>query len=267
MVLDKSKYLIVIGAVLVLIGAAGSFISAADLLGVSFDSFEEWDQSQLEEGFAPLALPVQVSPEVAAPEFQSLPLATQTLANREQSFQEGAIETSVATPLPTPTRIPVIPDRILVPSIGLDAPIVPANHKQTRIGGTSYEQWQAPNKFAVGWHTNSAVLGQAGNTVLNGHHNIEGKVFKDLNKLQVGAEIVLIGGNIEYRYQVVNVMILPERNVDVVTRLENARWILPSQDERVTLVTCWPEWSNTHRLVVVAQPVGGPLLLSSDAMD
>ncbi len=167
----------------------------------------------------------------------------------------------------TPTRIPVIPDRILVPSIELDAPIVPAKHKQTRIGGENYEQWQAPNQFAVGWHSDSAVLGQAGNTVLNGHHNIEGKVFKDLHKLMAGAEVFLIGGNIQYRYQVVNVMILPERNMDVETRLENARWILPSQDERITLVTCWPEWSNTHRLVVVAQPVSGPMLLDSDAIE
>ncbi|HOG80388.1 MAG TPA: sortase, partial [Anaerolineaceae bacterium] len=50
-------------------------------------------------------------------------------------------------------------------------------------------------------------------------------------------------------------MILPERNQPVEQRIENARWIEPSVDTRLTLITCWPYESNTHRLVVVARPV------------
>jgi sortase A len=38
-------------------------------------------------------------------------------------------------------------------------------------------------------------------------------------------------------------------------RLENASWIAKTSDERLTLVTCWPYDTNTHRLVVVASPV------------
>ena len=37
--------------------------------------------------------------------------------------------------------------------------------------------------------------------------------------------------------------------------MENAAWIMPSEDERLTLVTCWPYTSNTHRLIIVARPV------------
>jgi sortase A len=264
-VINKSKYLVIVGVVLVLVGIGGSLISAADLLGVSFTSYEEWEQSQGEEGFIPLALPLEVSTDGL--EFQNPPLPTAPPEINQQPSAPTSNEREAATPRPTPTRIPVIPDRLIIPAINLDAPITPAKHQQTRIGGNSYEQWLAPDKFAVGWHTNSAVLGQEGNTVLNGHHNIEGKVFKDLHLLKAGNEIILTGGNIKYRYQVVNLMILPERNVDVKTRLENARWILPSEDERITLVTCWPDWSNTHRLIVVAQPVGGPLQLTSDAIE
>jgi sortase A len=54
-------------------------------------------------------------------------------------------------------------------------------------------------------------------------------------------------------------MILPERDMDMDTRMENARWILPSTDERLTLITCWPAESNTHRLIVVAQPLNPPV--------
>jgi len=37
--------------------------------------------------------------------------------------------------------------------------------------------------------------------------------------------------------------------------LQNARWIMASSDERLTLVTCWPAYSNTHRLILVAKPI------------
>ncbi len=78
MVSNNSKYLIIIGALLVLIGVGGSLISAADLLGVSFASYEEWEQSQAEEGFAPLALPVGASTEAAWADYRNPPLATLT---------------------------------------------------------------------------------------------------------------------------------------------------------------------------------------------
>ena len=48
---------------------------------------------------------------------------------------------------------------------------------------------------------------------------------------------------------------MPEADVDLDTKIENARWIKSTKDERLTLVTCWPVDSNTHRLVVVAVPV------------
>jgi hypothetical protein len=47
-------------------------------------------------------------------------------------------------------------------------------------------------------------------------------------------------------------MILPERFEPLETRLENAQWILPSDDERITVVTCWPHDSTPHRVGGVA---------------
>ena len=44
----------------------------------------------------------------------------------------------------------------------------------------------APDTRASGWHTTSAPLGVAGNTVLNGHHNIRGEVFGHLADLKSG---------------------------------------------------------------------------------
>lgn len=243
-------------------------LSVFELAGLQFASFEDWEQKQGETGFIPLSVPLNLESEFAQDGLPLLP----TMPALPESIpgSDSGNEPDLPTPIPiytiTPhaTRPAVIPTRLIIPSIQLDTPVVPTKAKQTRIGGEVYEQWQAPNKFAVGWYTGSAVLGQTGNTVLVGHHNVDGKVFENLHKLQPGDEIVLIGGTVGYRYQVVNVMILPERNVDVQTRLENARWILPSEDERITLVTCWPAWTNTHRLVVVAQPVGDSFTLPEE---
>jgi sortase (surface protein transpeptidase) len=56
-------------------------------------------------------------------------------------------------------------------------------------------------------------------------------------------------------YRVEMNLILKERFQPVEVRLQNAAWILPSQDERLTLISCWPYESNTHRVVIVALPV------------
>jgi sortase A len=40
--------------------------------------------------------------------------------------------------------------------------------------------------------------------------------------------------------------------------VENARWIEPTEDERLTLVSCWPYETNAYRLVVVARPAVAP---------
>ena len=263
----RSIWFVVLGAGLLVFGTFGTLSSVLDLFGTSIQDFVEWDKQVPTEGFAPMVVPMDAEKSgLSAPELISTPEAIVTAnASLTQDAQNQATPLPEVTPQPTPTRIMVIPDRIVIPAISLDAPIVPSKPSTTRIGSERYEQFQAPNKFAVGWQTDSAVLGQVGNTVLNGHHNINGKVFENLHNLQPGDTITISGGVVSYNYMVVNVMILPERNVDVQTRLENARWILQSDDERITLVTCWPATSNTHRLIVVAKPIGNATLASDQA--
>lgn len=150
------------------------------------------------------------------------------------------------------------PERILIPSIDLDATIVPISFEKLQFEGVVYDQWLAPDYRAVGWHETSAGLTVPGNTVLNGHHNIYGEVFRDLYRLQVGEEIVLMAEGQELRYVVVYSGVLPERNQPLEVRLANSEWIQRTEDERVTIITCWPYESNTHRVVVVAVPLRSP---------
>jgi len=181
----------------------------------------------------------------------------------DEGFLPVNIEVSTnKKPTPEKTKeYDVVPVRISIPSIDLTADIINATNKEIIQGDKTYIQWLAPDEYAIGWHFDSAFLGEPGNTVLNGHHNVFGKVFENLDKLVSGDEIFIYGNDFHvYQYVVSNTMILPERDVSLEERLENARWILPSEDERITLITCWPYFSNTHRLIIVASPTGSTLL-------
>jgi LPXTG-site transpeptidase (sortase) family protein len=158
-------------------------------------------------------------------------------------------------PTPTPPALPLPPERLIIPAINLDTWIEPAGYQLVDFGGQVFQQWTAPTHFAAGWQTSSAFLGTPGNTVLNGHHNIYGSVFGGLVYLKEGDEIEVYSGSTIFVYKVTNKMILPEEGQDLAVRLDNASWLQASDDERLTLVTCWPEWTNTHRLIVVAVPV------------
>ncbi len=159
-------------------------------------------------------------------------------------------------PAPTATAERIWqPDRLVIPAIELDVAVVPSTLKEVATWGEVYQQWVAPDKKASGWHTTSAPLGVPGNTVLNGHHNIRGEVFGHLADLEDGDLVWVYAGARAFVYRIALVTTLPERWQTMEVRLTNAQWIEPSTDERLTLVTCWPYASNTHRLVIVALPV------------
>lgn len=154
--------------------------------------------------------------------------------------------------LPSPEE----PVRIVIPSINLIARIIPAPVYFETISGKEYLRWSVPNEFAVGWHTTSSMLGEIGNIVLNGHHNAYGEVFVSLVDVKEGDIIWVDSAHNRYIYQVANKMILPEKYEQLDVRMNNAQWLLPTVDERLTLITCWPYETNTHRLIIVARPIG-----------
>ena len=113
--------------------------------------------------------------------------------------------------------------------------------------------WEDPGT-AVGWLERSALPGEGTNVVLAGHHNIRGEVFRYLVDVAPGDEVYLAAGETTYRYLVRERFIVPEKHVSEEQRAQNALWIAPTIDERLTLVTCWPYRDNSHRLIVIAAP-------------
>ena len=159
---------------------------------------------------------------------------------------------ATATPFPTPEGL--IPDHITISSIHLFAPIIPVHYSTVTIDGQDYFEWDVPNERAVGWHDTSARLGQLGNIVLNGHNNAHGYVFANLVDVKQGDQIIVSSGATEFMYEVDKVLLLKEAGLPLSTRIQNAIWIEPTADERLTLVSCWPLTNNTHRVIVIAFP-------------
>ena len=195
---------------------------------------------------------ISSGPSASTPTSQTKPLLSNTTAaNHEPGEAFISSAETQRTVQPSAAGVPV---RIMIPAIGLDAPVVEAKSRKILLQGDVFDQWIAPNQFATGWDVTSALVGEPGNTVLSGHHNDFGEVFGRLIDLNVGDTILLFSGSTSLSYTVVNKMILEELNVPVSQRIQNARWIGRSNDERLTLVTCWPKDTNTHRLIIVASP-------------
>jgi len=160
--------------------------------------------------------------------------------------------------LPTPTPDPVAPaasppTRVVIPAIELDSEVVPVGWKKIVHGGKLASVWEVA-EYAAGWHQNSALPGEVGNVVLSGHHNIKGEVFRYIVDLNPGDTITLYAGDRPYTYTVESRFVVRDKGQSAERRQENARWIGSFPDERLTLVTCWPYTSNTHRVIVIAKP-------------
>jgi LPXTG-site transpeptidase (sortase) family protein len=144
------------------------------------------------------------------------------------------------------------PTRLVISAIRLDAEIVPVRWKQVVAGGKIYRQWEVSDDF-VGWHYLSARLNEVGNMVFSGHSNIHAQVFRDLSNVEIGDEITVFSSERTYLYVITDKFLVQERGVSIARRLENGQWIAPTQDKRLTLITC-AESEATHRLIVVARP-------------
>jgi sortase A len=146
------------------------------------------------------------------------------------------------------------PTWIAIPSIKVDSAVEPVGYQLTdqSLG------WQTAEN-AVGWHRSSAVPGSPGNTVMSGHNATRGsRVFRNLHKVKVGAAITVSSGSIEHEYVVSDTIILPYVFASEYRRGQIAALLGQFGDERLTLITCYPWFTNTHRLIVVAHPVDPP---------
>lgn len=136
------------------------------------------------------------------------------------------------------------PDRLQIPSIDLDAKVVPITTKIDQRGSLVWET----AAFAVGYHRGSGLPGENGNVVLSGHISSpnEGAVFNKLPKVQSGDGIIVSTPDRQFLYVVVETMTVTPDAVEVLDSTDQAV---------VTMITCVPDGVYSHRLVVRAEAV------------
>lgn len=171
------------------------------------------------------------------------PLGTLTLV-------EGKTQ-SVPAPLPA-TTTPIVPTRIRIPAIEVDAQVEAVGLK------SDGETMATPKKFTnVGWYKPGTKPGEEGNAVFAGHLNspilAKDGAFKNLGRIKVGDRIIISdksGKMLSYS----------------VTDTETYKTELAPREEifskkgpsHIVLITCEGEWdpkSKTFdkRLVVIAR--------------
>ena len=128
--------------------------------------------------------------------------------------------------------------------------------EMTPVDGSLQPVWTVPEPPIAGWHEGSALPGQAGNTVISGHNWPQDGVFRDLYRVQPGTRITVCTQSAAFVYIVSQVLLLPEEGQPLAVRQANGAYAQPTDDERLTLVTCHPYGSLANRLIVIARPAG-----------
>ena len=172
----------------------------------------------------------------------------------DPDVDEHPVEDTAEDALPTATIPPAIPTRIVIPSLRVDAPVLPVGWSMGWLEGDEIGVWDVPNERAAGWHEDSALLGQVGNTVLNGHNTTHGEVFRDLYRLRENDVVRVYTDDKPYHYRVAHSTTFREVGQPMDVRRQHAELLGTSDDERLTLITCHPYGSTTHRLVITCFP-------------
>jgi sortase (surface protein transpeptidase) len=79
--------------------------------------------------------------------------------------------------------------------------------------------------------------------------------FTDRSDILNGRTIELFdAAGQQFKYTIAGFYRLKDTGVSAEQRIANGRFMDPTDQAQVTIITCWPPTSNTHRLVVVAVP-------------
>ena len=112
------------------------------------------------------------------------------------------------------------------------------NLEQYVVTGTSAEALT----YGPGHYTKTSTPGNRGNVGIAGHRTTYGAPFSDLDKLQTGDQIMLTVGTDKFKYIIDEILIVDPD--------QGERYLYNRGDERITLTTCHPKFSDKLRLIV-----------------
>jgi sortase A len=135
-----------------------------------------------------------------------------------------------------PTPGPAQARSIFIPSLWNDAAPI--------VQGDGWEQL----KKGVGQLIGSTNPGEEGNLVLSAHNDIFGELFRDLDQLKPGDEILIQTASQEFIYRVTGTRVVEPTEVSVLE---------PTAKSTITLISCYPYLVDKQRIVVFGELVSG----------
>lgn len=136
-----------------------------------------------------------------------------------------------------------------IPKININAPIIP----DVPGGDKDKDAYFKALEGGVAHFAGTKKPGEGGNIFIFGHSSFYPwsagdykEIFKDLDQLAVGDEILVWYNKKKYKYKVTETKIIKPDDVSV---LESTNF------EELVLMTCWPPGTIQKRLVIIAKPI------------
>jgi sortase A len=211
--------------VLAAVGLVGVLING---MGVLRDLNQQVASALIQQTFTPTPLVVAV----VLPSGHTPPDAQGNTRPNEAEIPEHLrpMVQSLAN-IPIPTAAPDQAIRLQIPAIKIDAPIVQ---------GDGWEQL----KKGVGQNVASVNPGQNGNVILSAHNDVYGELFRYLDKLAPGDQVILYTQQRQFVYVVDRAAIVEPTAVEVMAS---------TGSPTVTLISCYPYLVDKQRIVVFAR--------------
>ncbi|MBR6088860.1 MAG: class D sortase [Anaerolineaceae bacterium] len=181
----------------------------------------------------PTVTPTALIQAVVLPGGHTVPDAVGNASFNESEIPEhlrGLVSVHATAPAPVDSDTGRI-IRIGISAINVDAPVVQG------------DDWEAL-KTGVGLNASSGIPGKPGNVILSGHNDIYGQVFRDIDRLVPGDEIMLLTEKNAYTYTVTGTRVVQPSQVEVMQQTE---------DSTLTLISCYPYLVDNQRIVVSAE--------------
>jgi sortase A len=227
------------------VGGIGKTLIATGLLMFAFVAYQLWGtgietaraQNSLENEFEELLAGTPPAT-TAAPVDTTPPPADPADTTPVDSLSTDSIPgTTAPTPVPVASLPPVAEGdpiaRLELPTIGVDKIVVAGVEKNDL-------------KKGPGHYPDTPMPGQLGNSAIAGHRTTFGQPFFDVDKLEIGDEIVVTTLAGRFVYRVTGQEIVSPSDYQVIATTDPTRATL-------TLTSCHPKYTARERIIVYAE--------------
>ncbi len=146
-------------------------------------------------------------------------------------------------------------NRVVIPKIGKNIPLVEIENRDVGSVNELHDIFMEELEDGIVRYPGSALPGEAGNSFIFGHSSnfpwLPGdynEVFALLDRVVYNDEIIVYYDQKKYTYKVREKRVVRPGDTSVLRNQNKDRKL-------ITLMTCWPIWTTTNRLLVIGELV------------